>query len=123
MAQIFRERTRRHGGEMCSRFSPTNARKNLLDEKPTTAWNRSMKSATLNPVLVRVTLFLALALWFLGSVPGAFAQKNLVYINGNITATGQNAVIALVNDGAGNLTPLAGSPFATGGTGVAGTGD
>ena len=82
-----------------------------------------MKFATLNPVSTRVTLFLALALWFLGSVPGAFAQKNLVYINGNITATGQNAVIALLNDGAGNLTPLAGSPFATGGTGVAGAGD
>jgi 6-phosphogluconolactonase (cycloisomerase 2 family) len=49
------------------------------------------------------------------------AQTNIVYINGNITTTGQNAVIALVNDGAGNLTPLAGSPFLTGGTGVGGT--
>jgi 6-phosphogluconolactonase (cycloisomerase 2 family) len=48
----------------------------------------------------------------------AFAQKNLVYINANITSTNGNGVIALVNDGAGNLTPLAGSPFATGGTGV-----
>jgi 6-phosphogluconolactonase (cycloisomerase 2 family) len=48
----------------------------------------------------------------------AFAQQNLVYINGNITATGQNAVIALVNDGAGNLSPLSASPFLTGGTGV-----
>lgn len=48
----------------------------------------------------------------------AFAQKNLVYINGNIAVSGQNAVVVLVNDGAGNLTPLAGSPFLTGGTGV-----
>ncbi len=48
----------------------------------------------------------------------ALAQKNLVYINGNIASSGQNAVIVLVNDGAGNLTPLAGSPFLTGGTGV-----
>lgn len=48
----------------------------------------------------------------------AAAQQNLVYINANITATNQNGVIALVNDGAGNLTPLAGSPFLTGGTGV-----
>jgi len=48
----------------------------------------------------------------------AAAQQNLVYINANITTTNQNGVIALVNDGAGNLTPLAGSPFLTGGTGV-----
>jgi len=48
----------------------------------------------------------------------ALAQKNLVYINGNIASAGQNAVIVLVNDGSGNLTPLAGSPFLTGGTGV-----
>jgi 6-phosphogluconolactonase (cycloisomerase 2 family) len=49
------------------------------------------------------------------------AQQNLVYINGDITTAGQNAVIALVNDGAGNLTPVPGSPFLTGGTGVGGT--
>ncbi len=48
----------------------------------------------------------------------AAAQQNLVYINANITGTNQNGVIALVNDGAGNLTPLAGSPFLTNGTGV-----
>lgn len=48
----------------------------------------------------------------------AAAQQNIVYINGNITATGQNAVIGLVNDGSGNFTPLPGSPFLTGGTGV-----
>jgi DNA-binding beta-propeller fold protein YncE len=48
----------------------------------------------------------------------ALAQKNLVYINGNIAVSGQNAVIVLVNDGTGHMTPLAGSPFLTGGTGV-----
>jgi hypothetical protein len=48
----------------------------------------------------------------------AFAQKNLVYIDGNITTANQNAVIGLVNDGTGKLTPLPGSPFLTGGTGV-----
>ena len=48
----------------------------------------------------------------------AFAQQNLVYIDGNITTSGQNAVIGLVNDGTGHLTPLPGSPFLTGGTGV-----
>jgi 6-phosphogluconolactonase (cycloisomerase 2 family) len=48
----------------------------------------------------------------------AFAQQNLVYIDGNITTANQNAVIGLVNDGTGKLTPLPGSPFLTGGTGV-----
>src|SRR5437868_6027606 len=51
----------------------------------------------------------------------AAAQQNLVYINANNTTTNQNGVIALVNDGAGNLSPLAGSPFLTGGTGVGGS--
>lgn len=67
---------------------------------------------------LRVTMLLALLALLSLCAATAFAQQNLVYINGNITATGQNAVIALVNDGAGNLSPLAGSPFATGGTGV-----
>jgi 6-phosphogluconolactonase (cycloisomerase 2 family) len=48
----------------------------------------------------------------------AFAQHNLIYINSNITADKQNSVIALINDGFGNLTPVSGSPFLTGGTGV-----
>ncbi len=71
----------------------------------------------LNPsrLLTLITALVAL-------VPGAFAAQNLLYINSNITATGQNSVIALKNDGAGNMTPVAGSPFATGGTGVAGMG-
>jgi len=82
-----------------------------------------MKSAHLNPIPLRVTLRLALVFCFLVGASDALARRNLVYINGNITATGQNAVIALMNDGAGNMIPLPGSPFATGGTGVAGTGD
>ena len=82
-----------------------------------------MKTGSLIPTFARVTLLLGLVLWFQGYVPGAFAAQNLVYINANITSTGQNAVIALVNDGSGNLTPVPGSPFATGGTGVAGAGD
>jgi hypothetical protein len=48
----------------------------------------------------------------------AVAQRNLIYINGNIPINGQNGVVVLVNDGAGNLSPIAGSPFLTGGTGV-----
>jgi 6-phosphogluconolactonase (cycloisomerase 2 family) len=52
----------------------------------------------------------------------ASAQQNLVYVNANISVSGQNAVLAFVNDGAGNLTPVAGSPFLTGGTGVSAAG-
>jgi 6-phosphogluconolactonase (cycloisomerase 2 family) len=47
-----------------------------------------------------------------------FAQQNLVYIDANVVTSGQNSVIALVNDGTGHLTPLPGSPYLTGGTGV-----
>jgi hypothetical protein len=64
----------------------------------------------------------AVAIWIL-SLVATFAAPSYVYINANINIPGQNAVIALQNDGAGNLTPVAGSPFATGGTGVAGVGD
>ena len=48
----------------------------------------------------------------------AWAAQNLVYTVANNTQTNQNSVIALVNDGLGNLTPVTGSPFLTSGTGV-----
>lgn len=48
----------------------------------------------------------------------AVAQQNLIYIDGNVPISGQNGVVVLVNDGAGNLSAIAGSPFLTGGTGV-----
>jgi len=52
----------------------------------------------------------------------ANAQLNLVYVDTNIgTTPNANTVAAYSNDGAGNLTALAGSPYLTGGTGVAGT--
>lgn len=77
-----------------------------------------MSTATLRSQCARM-----LALWgvlaitlCLASV--ASAQQNLIYINSNITADKQNSVIALINDGFGNLTPVSGSPFLTGGTGV-----
>ncbi|MGH8092520.1 MAG: beta-propeller fold lactonase family protein [Chthoniobacterales bacterium] len=79
-----------------------------------------MKSTRLNPLMATAAA-LALLLWFSAGIPQTFAAQNLVYINANINIPGQNAVIALSNDGAGNLSPVAGSPFATGGTGVAGT--
>ena len=48
-----------------------------------------------------------------------FAQVNAVYIVSNIgQVPNKNSVYALKNDGTGKLTPIKGSPFATGGTGV-----
>jgi DNA-binding beta-propeller fold protein YncE len=70
-----------------------------------------------------IPLILCTTLTWLSSLATTFAATSLVYINANINILGQNAVIALSNDGAGNLTPVAGSPFATGGTGVAGIGN
>ena len=65
-------------------------------------------------------IFCGTAIW-LSSFIAAFGGPSFVYINANINIPGQNAIIALNNDGAGNLSQVAGSPFATGGTGVAGT--
>ncbi|HKS72345.1 MAG TPA: beta-propeller fold lactonase family protein [Terriglobales bacterium] len=76
-----------------------------------------MTGALLTRRFLFATAFAVLALMAFGSLP-AHAQKNLIYINANNPNEGQNGVIALVNDGAGNLTPLLGSPFFTGGTGV-----
>ena len=79
-----------------------------------------MQTRRSNGEMLRLILC-ATATW-LSSLLAAFAAPSYVYINANINIPGQNAVIALENDGAGNLTPVAGSPFATGGTGVAGLG-
>lgn len=47
------------------------------------------------------------------------AQVNAVYVESNIgQVSGKNSVFALQNDGTGKLTPIKGSPFLTGGTGV-----
>lgn len=49
----------------------------------------------------------------------ALAQVNAVYIESNIgQLPGKNSIYALSNDGTGKLTPIKGSPFLTGGTGV-----
>jgi DNA-binding beta-propeller fold protein YncE len=72
---------------------------------------------------LRVTATLAMLALLMCLSSLAAAQKNLVYINANIPVDGQNAIIVLQNDGAGNLSPITGSPFPTLGTGVAGTGD
>jgi len=63
---------------------------------------------------VATLIFVLLAASFLS------AQVNAVYVNGNIgTISNGNVVYGYSNDGAGNLTPLPGSPFLTGGTGSA----
>jgi len=80
-----------------------------------------MQSRNSNIAVIRLILC-ATAAW-LSSLIATFGAPSFVYINANINIPGQNAVIALSNDGAGNLTPVAGSPFATGGTGVAGIGN
>jgi 6-phosphogluconolactonase (cycloisomerase 2 family) len=47
-----------------------------------------------------------------------------VYVESNIgSVPNQNSVFAFSNDGSGNLTSLAGSPYLTGGTGVFDTGE
>jgi len=51
---------------------------------------------------------------------GVQAQTNAVYLNANIgTVSNANVVLGYSNDGNGNLTPLPGSPYLTGGTGSA----
>jgi 6-phosphogluconolactonase (cycloisomerase 2 family) len=49
----------------------------------------------------------------------ALAQVNAVYVESNIgQVQGHNSVYAYSNDGTGKLTPITGSPFKTGGSGV-----
>lgn len=55
-----------------------------------------------------------------GSAVAVQAQINAVYLNANIgTVSNANVVLGYSNDGSGNLTPLPGSPYSTGGTGSA----
>jgi 6-phosphogluconolactonase (cycloisomerase 2 family) len=63
----------------------------------------------------------AVAVFLLGSLGTGYAQLNLVYVTSNNNATNMNSVAAYSNDGSGNLTPLTGSPYLTGGTGVGGS--
>ncbi|HKD02775.1 MAG TPA: beta-propeller fold lactonase family protein [Terriglobales bacterium] len=66
--------------------------------------------AQFGPAIVPTILFFTTAI---------FAQVNAVYIESNVgQVPGKNSVFALKNDGEGNLTPIKGSPFLTGGTGV-----
>lgn len=80
-----------------------------------------MSIAQLNRRIVFTALLVAPTL--LAFALCAAGQQNFVYIDADITAANQNGVIALANDGAGNMSFLPGSPFLTGGTGVGGSGD
>src|SRR5205085_6618926 len=44
--------------------------------------------------------------------------SGVVYVESNIGTPGGNSILAFRRDSQGNLTPLPGSPFPTGGTGV-----
>ena len=56
----------------------------------------------------------------MGPAVALHAQVNAVYLNANIgTVSNANVVLGYSNDGNGNLTPLPGSPYLTGGTGSA----
>ena len=66
---------------------------------------------------VSLCVLVIVALATSGSVQ---AQTNAVYLNANIgTVSNANVVLGYSNDGSGNLTPLPGSPYLTGGTGSA----
>src|SRR5690348_10741249 len=72
---------------------------------------------TLSSVVGRAAL---LALTFGVASTTLHAQINAVYVNANIgTTSNANVVLGYNNDGTGNLTPLPGSPYLTGGTGSA----
>ncbi len=47
-----------------------------------------------------------------------YSPRNLAYVETNNSAAGKNAILAFQRSSLGKLTPLAGSPFLTGGTGV-----
>ncbi len=49
----------------------------------------------------------------------ASGQVNAVYVESNLGNGAANTIIGYSNDGTGNLTPLPGSPYLTGGSGVA----
>lgn len=73
------------------------------------------KAQTLVNSLAAVTLALAMGT----AEARAQSSLNLVYVESNIgSVLNMNSVLAFSNDGLGNLTPLASSPYLTGGTGV-----
>ncbi|MBW4698662.1 MAG: lactonase family protein [Aphanocapsa lilacina HA4352-LM1] len=68
-------------------------------------------------------LALAIGLFSTGlTIPSAHAQtdslEGIVYVGSNIGDDNSNSILGFRRDEAGNLTPLSGSPFLTGGEGI-----
>ena len=75
----------------------------------------------LSGTLHRTSILLAAGLLLVGGNAGG--ETSYLYIESNAAGVPQqNAVLAYSNDGFGNLTPLPGSPYLTGGTGFNGDG-
>jgi 6-phosphogluconolactonase (cycloisomerase 2 family) len=69
--------------------------------------------------MLRIILVIIGGALFAGTTLGA-QPTSYIYVESNISSVAnQNSVFGFANDGAGNLTPLSGSPFLTSGTGVA----
>jgi len=67
---------------------------------------------------MRTSLVLIISALLLNAVLAQLPQT-YVYVESNIgSVDNQNSIYGFVNDGTGNLIPLAGSPYLTGGTGV-----
>src|SRR5579864_432489 len=81
-------------------------------------------SSTTNNAANAGRRFLAFAAALLLVVPASALAgeegppSGVVYVESNIGTPAGNSILAFSRDGQGNLTPLAGSPFLTGGTGV-----
>ena len=75
----------------------------------------------LSGTLHRISILLAAGVLLVGGNAGG--ETSYLYIESNAAGVPQqNAVLAYSNDGFGNLTPLPGSPYLTGGTGFNGDG-
>ena len=82
----------------------------MTDYTPT----RTRRSNTLR----RFSLLVLLAAIVAASIGNARADDTVLYLQSANTAEGQNSIVAYRRDTDGTLTPLPGSPFLTGGTGI-----
>ncbi len=72
--------------------------------------NRSIRAVPLSAALLATASLLT-------GVSAATLPQHVLYIESNNSVAGENAVLAYHRNSDGSLTPLPGSPFATGGTG------
>ncbi len=84
-------------------------------ERTTSARSLPVRHGTL---AVLMSLFSAVLLGTFLTNPTYAQATGVVYVESNIPAPNGNSILAYSRDEAGNLTPLPGSPFATGGAGV-----